>query len=43
MEVYSMVVLGLLMGAAFGFALEKGRVFEPGVIVGQMQFSYNFV
>ncbi len=38
MEVYSMVVLGLLMGAAFGFALEKGRVFEPGVIVGQMQF-----
>ena len=38
MDVYRMVVLGLLMGVAFGFALEKGRVFEPGVIVGQMQF-----
>ncbi|MFO0989524.1 MAG: YeeE/YedE thiosulfate transporter family protein [Alphaproteobacteria bacterium] len=25
------------MGAVFGFALEKSRVFEPGVIVGQMQ------
>lgn len=37
MEVYRMVVLGLVMGLAFGFALEKGRVFEPGVIVGQMQ------
>jgi uncharacterized membrane protein YedE/YeeE len=38
METYRMIVLGLLMGAAFGFALEKARVFEPGVIVGQMQF-----
>jgi len=38
METYRFVVLGLLMGIAFGFALEKGRVFEPGVIVGQMQF-----
>ncbi len=38
METYRMIVLGLVMGAAFGFALEKGRVFEPGVIVGQMQF-----
>jgi len=38
METYRFVVLGLLMGVAFGFALEKGRVFEPGVIVGQMQF-----
>lgn len=28
---------GLLMGVVFGFALEKSRVFEPGVIVGQMQ------
>jgi uncharacterized membrane protein YedE/YeeE len=28
---------GLLMGIVFGFALEKSRVFEPGVIVGQMQ------
>jgi len=38
METYRFVVLGLLMGIVFGFALEKGRVFEPGVIVGQMQF-----
>ncbi len=28
---------GLLMGIVFGFALEKSRVFEPGMIVGQMQ------
>lgn len=38
MDVYRMTVLGLVMGVAFGFALEKGRVFEPGVILGQMQF-----
>jgi hypothetical protein len=31
------VLVGLLMGIVFGFALEKSRVFEPGVIVGQMQ------
>jgi uncharacterized membrane protein YedE/YeeE len=30
------------MGIVFGFALEKSRVFEPGVIVGQMQLS-NFI
>ena len=34
MNVTSMIILGLLMG----IALEKGRVFEPGAIVGQMQF-----
>ena len=33
---------GLLMGLLFGFALEKSRVFEPGVIVGQMQMR-NFL
>lgn len=33
---------GLLMGLVFGFALEKSRVFEPGVIVGQMQMR-NFL
>lgn len=31
------VSTGLLMGIVFGFALEKSRVFEPGIIVGQMQ------
>ena len=30
------------MGIIFGFALEKSRVFEPGVIVGQMQLR-NFI
>jgi uncharacterized membrane protein YedE/YeeE len=37
------IVLGLgsacLKGLAFGFALEKGRVFEPRVIVAQMRFE----
>jgi hypothetical protein len=33
---------GLLMGVVFGFALEKSRVFEPGMIVGQMQLR-NFI
>lgn len=36
------IVVGILMGIAFGFILEKSRVFEPGVIVGQMQLS-NFI
>ncbi|MFW6324151.1 MAG: YeeE/YedE thiosulfate transporter family protein [Desulfovibrionales bacterium] len=31
------LITGLAMGVIFGFALEKGRVFEPGVIVGQFQ------
>ena len=31
-----------LMGIVFGFALEKSRVFEPGIIVGQMQLR-NFI
>lgn len=31
------IITGLLMGVIFGFALEKSRIFEPGVIVGQMQ------
>lgn len=31
------VPVGLAMGIVFGFLLEKGRVFEPGIIVGQMQ------
>ena len=31
------IVSGLSMGVVFGAALEKSRVFEPGMIVGQMQ------
>jgi uncharacterized membrane protein YedE/YeeE len=36
------IVTGALMGVVFGFALEKSRVFEPGMIVGQMQMR-NFI
>ncbi len=36
------ILVGLLMGAVFGVALEKSRVFEPGIIVGQMQLR-NFI
>lgn len=36
------ISVGVLMGVVFGFALEKARVFEPGVIVGQMQLR-NFI
>jgi uncharacterized protein len=36
------IVTGLLMGFVFGWALEKSRVFEPGMIVGQMQLR-NFI
>ena len=36
------IIVGLLMGTVFGFALEKSRVFEPGIIVGQMQLR-NFI
>jgi hypothetical protein len=36
------IFVGLLMGIVFGFALEKSRVFEPGMIVGQMQLR-NFI
>ena len=35
------IVTGILMGFVFGFAMEKSRVFEPGMIVGQMQLR-NF-
>jgi uncharacterized membrane protein YedE/YeeE len=37
MNVLVAIVLGLAMGAVFGIALEKSRVFEPGAIVSQMQ------
>ena len=42
MSVTLAIAVGLLMGVVFGFALEKSRVFEPGVIVGQMQLR-NFI
>ncbi len=42
MSVFTAILLGLAMGVVFGFALEKSRVFEPGVILGQMQLR-NFL
>ncbi len=42
MSVLTAVVIGVSMGFVFGFALEKSRVFEPGMIVGQMQLR-NFI
>jgi uncharacterized membrane protein YedE/YeeE len=42
MSVLSAVLVGLATGIVFGFALEKSRVFEPGIIVGQMQLR-NFI
>lgn len=42
MSLLSAVLVGLAMGVVFGLALEKSRVFEPGVIVGQMQLR-NFI
>ncbi len=42
MNVFEAVVVGLGMGMAFGLALEKSRVFEPGMIVGQMRLD-NFI
>ena len=42
MSLVTAILIGLLMGAVFGFALEKSRVFEPGIIVGQMQLR-NFI
>lgn len=36
------IFTGVAMGIVFGFALEKSRVFEPGMIVGQMQLR-NFI
>lgn len=41
MDMIWIVLLGLGMGLVFGVALEKSRVFEPGMIIGQMQLK-NF-
>ncbi len=37
MTVVSTLLLGLVMGAIFGFALEKSRVIDPKMIIGQFQ------
>jgi uncharacterized membrane protein YedE/YeeE len=37
MTVLTGILIGLASGFVFGFVLEKSRVFEPGIIVGQMQ------
>ncbi|MEZ5843355.1 MAG: YeeE/YedE thiosulfate transporter family protein [Hyphomicrobiaceae bacterium] len=42
MSVMTAILIGLASGIVFGFALEKSRVFEPGVILGQMQLR-NFL
>ncbi len=42
MSILAMILIGAVMGLVFGFALEKSRVFEPGMIVGQMQLR-NFI
>lgn len=41
MSLINAIIAGLAMGIVFGFALEKARVFEPGIIVGQMRLR-NF-
>ena len=42
MTVLTAIAAGLAMGAVFGLLLEKSRVFEPGMILGQMRLS-NFL
>lgn len=42
MSLVNAILIGLATGIVFGFALEKSRVFEPGVILGQMQLK-NFL
>lgn len=37
MTVVNTVLLGLFMGIFFGFFLEKSKVFEPSIIIGQFQ------
>lgn len=39
MSVITAILIGLATGIVFGFALEKSRVFEPGIIVRQMQLK----
>lgn len=42
MSIRVAIIVGVAIGIVFGAALEKSRVFEPGVIVGQMQMR-NFI
>lgn len=42
MTILLTITLGIAMGIIFGIALEKARVFEPGIIIGQFQFR-NFI
>lgn len=41
MAILGFILLGLAMGIVFGVALEKSRVFEPGMMIGQFQLR-NF-
>ena len=36
------LLLGIFMGIIFGFTLEKSRVIDPEVIIGQFQLK-NFI
>lgn len=42
MTIITSLLGGLIVGTIFGFALEKSRVFEPGIIIGQFQLR-NFI
>lgn len=39
---FTYIITGALMGIVMGFAMEKGRVFEPGMMIGQFQMR-NFI
>jgi uncharacterized protein len=39
MSVFTAVFIGLITGIVFGFAIEKSRMFVPGIIVRQMQLK----
>ena len=39
MNIALTLILGVVMGLVFGFALEKSRVIDPETIIGQFQFK----
>ena len=43
MDILGLIVLGAVMGLIFGTALEKSRVLEPGILVGQFQFRTHIM